>query len=246
MDRFAKQSASVSVHPPRRSRLSCPRSSEGTFTNRWSRLATTYFCSRFFDSYGGSLHRVFVLHYLPVELLRAPATSLADDPLLISTLRDVRRKYQRAIGHWGMVAPSIVPAAQLQALSFLTNIHDFSKEEYERRVVPQYEAVARKNKLRRATIYVGSYDSLLDLSAEATIAVLGSFLKKHSDGVRISVGDSGIAVARYATESVLAAGVPKGRPLPLSTCLRGRAQPSRSPDRRVRAPSEQFCKRGAA
>jgi hypothetical protein len=136
---------------------------------------------------------------------------LVDDPVLVSTLRRIRETYRRTIGHWGMVSPYIVPASQLQVLSFLTNIHGFSKEEYERTIIPQYSTLARKNRLRRPRIYVGSYDSFIDLSPEATIRALQAFLKRHYEGIRISVGEAGIAVTRYASESVLSTGVPKDR-----------------------------------
>src|ERR1035441_7254421 len=57
------------------------------------------------DSYGGSLHSVFVLHYSPLELLNNPSRSAISDPFLTQRVRKVQDLYKGQIGYWGMVSP---------------------------------------------------------------------------------------------------------------------------------------------
>lgn len=166
------------------------------------------------DSYGGSLDRVFVLHYLPFALFSPPTVSLTHDPRLISTLRRVRNIYKRRLGQWGMVSPCTIPATKLQVLSFLTNINGLSRTDYENFVIPQYSTLARKLRLRKPRIFVGSYDSFVDLSLSGTVRALTNLLTQHSDGVRIVLNAEQFAVQRFSAESVLTAGVPGTRPQP--------------------------------
>src|SRR4051812_4809879 len=84
-------------------------------------LGDNVYAQPILDSYGGSLHRVFVSHYLPFEIFSNPAALLINDPALVSTLRCIREGYRRSLGQWGMVSPHLVPAAKLQTLAFLTN-----------------------------------------------------------------------------------------------------------------------------
>jgi hypothetical protein len=79
------------------------------------------------DSYGGSLHSVFLLHYSPLELLRQPISGVVGDPVLIQKLKAIKKNYKGRVGYWGMVAPEIKKADKLQSISFVTNLYGVTK-----------------------------------------------------------------------------------------------------------------------
>ncbi len=53
------------------------------------------------DSYGGSLHSVFLLHYSPLELLNDPGEVMVTDPQLIGRATMIRDLYKGQIGYPG-------------------------------------------------------------------------------------------------------------------------------------------------
>lgn len=184
-------------------------------------LGPNVFVQPILDSYGGSLHRAFVAHYVPQELFGAHPASLVADYALIATLRRVREAYSGQLGQWGMVSPYTVPARKLQVLAFLTNIHGLSREEYERTIIPAYSRLARKARIAQPRLFVGSYDSFIDLSVNATMNALSSFLRQDTDGMRIAVQGDKFVVAPFATESILTAGVLGARLLPYQPLYEG-------------------------
>lgn len=59
------------------------------------------------DSYGGSIHRVYLLHHPALELFH-PAHNLdMRDPTLVRQLAKVRNLYHGQVGYWGMVSPCL-------------------------------------------------------------------------------------------------------------------------------------------
>lgn len=154
-------------------------------------------------SYGGSLHAVFVRHWTCGVLSTPSLNAITRDPLLRSTLRRIQSIYSDQLGAWGMVSPYIVPAKQLQSLTFLTNITGNARDDYETEIVPRYAAAARKCGLRPAQVLVGSYDSYVDKVLDKTSGTLLDLLARHSDGVRIACDNEIYSVQRYEVESSL-------------------------------------------
>lgn len=59
------------------------------------------------DSYGGSIHDVYIIHCPPLELFD-PARDLSlRDPSLVRRLVRIRSLYQGRIGQWGMVSRTL-------------------------------------------------------------------------------------------------------------------------------------------
>lgn len=165
------------------------------------------FYSEILDSYGGSLHSVFIRHNSLSVLFSSPETAITRDLKLSSTLRRIRSLYEGRLGAWGMISPHIVAARQLQSIAFLTDIIDVPKEHYEESIIPRYVAAARKAGIRYSKIFVGSTDSYLNNSPEETMRALFRTLANHVDGVRIAIEEEQFVVQRFGTESVLCAGV---------------------------------------
>jgi hypothetical protein len=72
------------------------------------------------DSYGQSLHSIFILQYLPIELLKHPEKHLLDREILIPILKQLKNYYKGKMGAWGMVSESLRYDYKLQAINLRT------------------------------------------------------------------------------------------------------------------------------
>jgi hypothetical protein len=77
------------------------------------------FRASFLNSYGGTLHNVWVLHFLPDELISTLTKFHCDEKQLIEKLRAVERLYKGKTGYRGVFEP-IHKAKQLQNISIVT------------------------------------------------------------------------------------------------------------------------------
>jgi hypothetical protein len=160
------------------------------------------------DSYGASLHSVFVLQYLPLNLFRRPRLNqLTDDPALTVQLESVKKKYNGAAGYIGMVSPELVKATQLRSIGFLLNIGDLPRRDYNDTVIPQYTQLVQKVGVHTAMTVVGSYDSFLDFSAVAVQEILSEFLTGRFDGFALEISPSGCRGRYFSAQTSFESGV---------------------------------------
>lgn len=159
------------------------------------------------DSYGGSLHSVYILQYSPLDLARVFSPVLLSDPGLVERVDAVYRIYKGQLGQWGMVSPHLKVARKLQSLAFVTNLAGIEEEEYQRILIPRYAGLAEKFRLAQGRVFVGSYDSFIDLEPAGARRAFASFVTENADALRISLEPGAIAVERIASERHLSAGV---------------------------------------
>jgi len=162
------------------------------------------------DSYGGSLHSVFLLHYSPLELLNKPTKADIKDPVLIHRLKAVSDFYKGRIGYWGMVSPWLRRASCLRSLAFITNFVDIDRRVYDEHIIPSYAQLARAMGFRKKPLFVGSYDSFIERSPADTDLALASFVESTHDGIRIALTGEEATVERFVSERSLSGGVLKG------------------------------------
>src|SRR6266581_2352200 len=135
------------------------------------------------DSYGGSLHSVYILHYSPLDLMRGDKAVLLSDPLLTTKVQAIYRQYKGQYGQWGMVAPYLKPARKLQSVAFITNLVGIGRDDYDADVIPQYARMTHKMRLPKGRVYVGSYDSFMALKPEATRDAFAKFVAQNTDAL---------------------------------------------------------------
>ena len=159
------------------------------------------------DSYGGSLHRVYTVHHSPLELMGEFSSKLLADPALKSRIAKVWDLYKGETGSWGMVSPHLKTDRALQTFAFLTNLTGHSKEVYEKEIIPKYSEIAKRLRLRPGNLFVGSYDSFLNLSLEETRGAFAQFVQEDAGELRITLVGDEMTVRRIAVERTFQAGV---------------------------------------
>jgi hypothetical protein len=159
------------------------------------------------DSYGGSLHTVFLRHDAPLNFLTQVRGAVSRDARLTASLRRIRAAYKSKQGAWGMVSPHLVPARTLQSLVFLTALSGFTREDYDQVILPEYAVAARKAGLHVRQVLVGSPDSYVDLKSQNTEDTLLRLMATDADGLRIVLDGERIVVEKFQVETVLRAGV---------------------------------------
>jgi hypothetical protein len=160
------------------------------------------------DSYGCSLHSVFLLQYLPLNLFRHPQIDqLARDPTLWPRLRILKEKYNGKAGYFGIVSPELVKATCLRSIGFLINIAGLVRRDYYDVIIPQYFDLVRDSGLHAPITVVGSYDSFLELSEARVQELLPAFLNDRCDGIAIQLTDGRAQVLPYSSQSSFETGV---------------------------------------
>lgn len=152
------------------------------------------------DSYGGSIHSVFLLHFPPLELFRPSSNLDMRDPLLVKRLAKIRGIYNGQTGYWGMVSPELRRADALSSIAFVTNLCGMEKTVYQDMLIPAYQRLKRYCGLKRPEIFVGSCDSFIETMGERAVAVFESFAQRHNDGIAITLSRNEPAVAAFAAE----------------------------------------------
>jgi hypothetical protein len=167
------------------------------------------------NSYGDSLHSVFLLQYLPLKLFRHPQIDqLAEDPTLAPRLKVLKEKYNGKAGYFGMVSPELVKATLLRSIGFLVNMAGLAREDYFNIIIPRYSQLVRDSGLHAPITVVGSYDSFLDLSASKAHELLKEFLTDRCDGISIQLGDEGTQILPYSSQASFESGVLKSNACP--------------------------------
>lgn len=159
------------------------------------------------DSYGGSLHTAFLLHYSPLELFNRPNLNSISDPDILQRLRNVRNLYKGQIGYWGMISPFLRKADRLQSLGFVTNLYGIDRNAYEGKLIPQYVNLSRRSGLKKMPVVVGSYDSSIELNPDGAEEAFRKFIVHNSDGISISISSDRASVERFVSERNLTGGV---------------------------------------
>jgi hypothetical protein len=159
------------------------------------------------DSYGGSIHRVYLLHHPALELFHPAYDLNMRDPTLVRQLGRVRNLYQGRVGYWGMVSPCLRKDRALKAVGFVTNLSGLDEDLYQEMLIPAYQRLKRFCGLKKAPILVGSPDSFMDQVPEKTERVFREFIAKHADGLVVRVSEHSARVEEFNNERWLSGGL---------------------------------------
>ncbi len=159
------------------------------------------------DSYGGSIHRVYLLHFAPLELFHPSHTLTMHDPVLVRRLVRVRNIYKGKIGYWGMVSPYLKKDEALRAVGFVTNLFGLEADVYQELLIPAYQRLKRYCGLKKPPVLVGSCDSFLERVPDKTQRVFKNFIQNYSDGLAITITEEGASVNSFVSERNLTGGV---------------------------------------
>lgn len=159
------------------------------------------------DSYGGSIHRVYLLHFPPLDLFHPSRALTMNDPVLIRQLVKVRNLYKGRVGQWGFIDPFLRQDNALKAVGFVTNLVGIEQQVYQEMLIPAYQRLKRFCGMKKTPLVVGSCDSFIDLVPEKTERVFQEFISKQSDGLAITVSAGGIHVAEFNNERWMTGGV---------------------------------------
>jgi hypothetical protein len=181
---------------------------EGGYDQTPQELGEGVFYQSLIDSYGGTLHSVFLLQYLPLGLFNQPNLNcLAGDPTLAARLKQLKKIYNGVSGYFGMVSPELVKATKLRSLGFLVNFSGLSQRQYDDEIFPQYERLVRKSGLHTPITLIGSYDSFMDFHARDVQKTLEHFLTSRTDGFAIQISPAGTNVINFAGQTSFESGV---------------------------------------
>lgn len=159
------------------------------------------------DSYGGSVHNVYLIHFPPIELFHPDKKVAIDDPVLVGKLTNIRGMYKGRKGAWGFVAPSIREVDALQGIGFITNIVNVEREAYDRTLFPAYADLLKSCQLTQPALFLGSCDSFLDLNQANALSAFENFVTSHADGLAVTLNAEGPRAIHFVSESSL--GIPK-------------------------------------
>lgn len=180
------------------------------------------------DSYGGSIHRVYLLHFPPLDLFHPSRALTMNDPVLIGQLVKVRNLYKGRVGQWGMISPFLREDNALKAVGFVTNLVGIEQRVYQEMLIPAYQRLKRFCGMKKTPVLVGSCDSFIDQVPEKTESVFKEFMRKQSDGLAIAFSADGTHVAefnnqRWMTGGVLSPTASPYEPVFVSSAVRHRA-----------------------
>jgi len=159
------------------------------------------------DSYGGSIHAVYLMHFLPIEVFNHPGKMNIVEPAIVEKLKRIRDEYKNEVGQWGMVDPMLVVDNKLNSIWFLNNFAHISKSEYERVLFPQYRKLLKRLELEVRTFGIGSCDSFIEKNTEGVTKSLKKLLSDKGEGLRISLEEERQCIERFTCEKSLFAGV---------------------------------------
>ncbi|MGB0560268.1 MAG: Shedu anti-phage system protein SduA domain-containing protein [Spirulinaceae cyanobacterium] len=185
------------------------------------------FYQPYLDSYGESIHRVFLIHTPPLELFDPTREFNIDDPILLNRLARIRNHYKNCIGRWGKVDPYLEKDDALKTVGFLLNIADIDQLAYQDFLFPAYKRVKKFCGLKKPYTLLGSADSFVEKSPTSTGVALERTLRKI-DGISILIDNNGIKVREFSNERWLGSGVVKStrspyEPIFLNKAIHGRS-----------------------
>jgi|GEM_PF-1419261 len=159
------------------------------------------------DSYGGSIHRVYLLHYPPLELFHPMRALDMRDPSLIKQLVKVRNLYHGRLGQWGMISPFLRKDRALKAVGFVTNLIGIDQLLYQEMIIPAYQRLKRFCGLKKTAVLVGSIDSFIEQVPEKTERIFREFSSERVDGLVIQVSPNNADIGEFNNERWMTSGV---------------------------------------
>jgi hypothetical protein len=165
------------------------------------------YCRELLDSYGGSIHTVYLLHFSPIELFKNPKKMLVADPSMTSKLTKIQRLYSGQFGYWGMVDPYLRKSNKLNTLYFLSNSPTLTEEVCKKLYYPVYKKIINKLKIDTISYGMGTCDSFVSNSPADSEESLTKLLLKTGEGLSISLGPEEQRVDRFIGEKSLAGGI---------------------------------------
>lgn len=159
------------------------------------------------DSYGGSIHDVYLFHFPSLELFRPTQDLTMDDPALIRQLVKVRNQYHGKRGQWGMVSPWLRSGRALNTLAFVTNVYGLESPVYHDMLIPAYQKLKRFYGLKSSRVVLGSPDSFVEKSPEKARRAFERVAKEHRDGVVVAVTEDDVSVQDFIGERPIGRGL---------------------------------------
>lgn len=165
------------------------------------------FRTKLLDSYGGSIHAIYLLHFLPVEVFKHPKEVITGEPSIIVKLQRIRDRYRGQVGQWGMVSPHLVPGKALNEVFFLNNFAGITESECRAGILPGYKKTLKRFKLSPHIYGVGCCDSFVERNPEKVEKALQILLSQEGEGLRICLQEEQTSVGIFRCEKSLFAGV---------------------------------------
>jgi len=165
------------------------------------------FRTKLLNSYGGSIHALYLLHFLPVEVFKHPKQVVIAEPSIIGKLQRIRDRYRGQLGQWGMVSPHLVPAKALNEVFFLNNFANISESECRASILPRYKKILRKFKVSPHIYGLGCCDSFVQRNPEKVEEALQILFSQKDEGLRICLQEARTSVETFRCEKSLFAGV---------------------------------------
>jgi len=159
------------------------------------------------DSYGGSIHALYLLHFAPVEVFNRPKDVIVYDPTIMGKLRRIADHYKGKMGQWGMVSPHLVPGKALNELYFLNNFANITESECRERIIPRYRKMLKTRKLNPKIYGVGCCDSFVERSPDSVDKALKTLLSQKPGGLRICFQEETHCVERFSYQKSFFTGV---------------------------------------
>jgi hypothetical protein len=159
------------------------------------------------DSYGGSIHAVYLLHLLPFEVFHPSRTIDISDPSIVRKLKRLSKEYKGKVGQWGMVSPFLTQDDQLNAVYFLSNLCHEREADYRRILFPKYQRLLKANRLSPSMFGLGSCDSFVQKNASGVKKALNTIFSQGQSGLRIVLNQENLLIDRFQCGKILTGGV---------------------------------------
>jgi len=172
------------------------------------------YCRELLDSYGGSIHAIYLIHSIPIEMFNNPRKVLAADLSMTAKLRKIRSTYSGERGQWGMVDPMLTPGRKLNELYFLNNFADITQERWKKIYFPLYRGILKKIKLHPHICGMGTCESFISKNPIASAKAITSLLIEKGEGLSISFRPDEQRVDRFIGEKSLAGGISRVSKMP--------------------------------
>jgi len=172
------------------------------------------YCRELLDSYGGSIHAIYLLHFLPIELFKDPKKVLAADTSIKERLDKIKSIYSGQYGQWGMVSPLLKRGKKLHELYFLSNFAGFTEKTCRNTFFPVYKNILKKIKLYPNIYGMGTCDSFVSKNPEGSEKAVSCLLLQRGEGLSISLRPDEQRIDRFVGEKSLAGGISQFSKIP--------------------------------
>ncbi len=186
----------------------------------------TYF-NELLDSYGGTIHDVYVSHYPPIDIFYNPDTFNLSDPFLLSRLKNIKSLYEGKVGYWGMVSPELVEEDdKLRYIYFISNLSGHNRDEYFEVLLPKYKTILNIIGLHSKGSGIGSIDSFFEKDRKNAEKTFKDLIQNHKDGLSITITSGGASVRYFNSEKYLYSGVSRESKFPYEPVIIEANQPN--------------------